>query len=52
MKSEIKIGSMIKMIIGTLKCKKNGHILDEQVSCPFTGKSYRGCKRCGITITV
>jgi hypothetical protein len=50
--SNINTMSMIKMIIGSVKCKKNGHSLDEKVSCPFTGKSYRGCIVCGKVITV
>ncbi len=44
--------SMIKMAIGSIRCKKNGHNLNEKVSCPFTGKSYRGCMVCGKVITI
>jgi hypothetical protein len=48
----MNIKSMINYIVGSIKCKKNGHILEESVSCPFTGKSYRGCSRCGELITL
>ena len=43
---------MTKLLIGKIKCIKKGHILQESVSCPFTGKSYRGCSRCGELITL
>jgi hypothetical protein len=50
--NNINTASMIKMIVGSIKCKKRGHILSEKVSCPFTGKSYSGCTTCGKVITV
>ena len=46
------IKNMIKLLIGRIKCYKNGHALEESVSCPFTGKSYKGCSRCGELITL
>ena len=46
------IKNIIKLLIEKIKCKKNGHIFEESVSCPFTGKSYRGCSRCGELITL
>ena len=28
-------------------CKLNGHILDiDAGSCPYTGKTYKACRRC------
>jgi hypothetical protein len=44
--------NMIKFLVGKVKCLKFGHILSDSVSCPFTGKSYRGCNRCGELITL
>ena len=46
------IKNMIKLLIGKIKCKKNGHELADAVSCPFTGKTYKGCIRCGEMITL
>jgi hypothetical protein len=46
-----KFLNVFKFILGSLKCLKNGHTLEESVSCPFTGKSYRGCSVCGEVIT-
>jgi hypothetical protein len=31
-------------------CKIKSHNLVEAGACPFTGKSYMGCLRCGGTI--
>ena len=52
MENNINIKSMLSMIFGKIKCKRNGHTLEESVSCPFTGKSYRGCSTCGELITL
>ena len=46
------IKKMIKLLFGKIKCKRLGHELQESVSCPFTGKTYRGCSRCGELITL
>jgi hypothetical protein len=46
------INKMVKLLIGKIKCARKGHNLEESVSCPFTGKSYRGCSRCGELITL
>ena len=46
------ITKMAKLLIGKIKCARQGHILQDSVSCPFTGKSYRGCSRCGELITL
>jgi hypothetical protein len=32
-------------------CKLKSHNLVDAGSCPFTGKSYLACLRCGATIT-
>lgn len=44
--------NMIKLLVGSIKCKRTGHELGESVSCPFTGKTYKGCSRCGATLTL
>lgn len=46
------IKKIIFFYIGKIKCIKNGHIFSDSVSCPFTGKSYKGCTRCGEMITL
>jgi hypothetical protein len=46
------INKIIKLLIGKIKCARSGHVLQDSVSCPFTGKSYRGCSRCGDLITL
>jgi hypothetical protein len=46
------IKNMFKLLYGKIKCKNIGHELQESVSCPFTGKTYRGCLRCGELITL
>jgi hypothetical protein len=46
------IKNMAKLLISRVECYKNGHTLEESVSCPFTGKSYRGCSVCGELITL
>lgn len=43
---------MIKLVFGKIKCKRVGHELADAVSCPFTGKTYRGCTRCGEMTTL
>ena len=42
---------MIKQIGLFFICKIKSHNLVDAGSCPFTGKSYSGCLRCGVTIT-
>jgi len=38
---------MIKYIV----CKIKKHIFVEAGSCPYTGKSYVGCTRCGKMVS-
>lgn len=38
---------MIKKIFNVINCKINSHLLVDVGSCPFTGKSYNLCTRCG-----
>jgi len=33
-------------------CKFKKHALVSAGSCPFTGKSYNACTRCGAMITI
>jgi hypothetical protein len=42
---------VIKHFIVYIKCKIKGHSFVDAGSCPFTGKSYAACLRCGVTIT-
>jgi hypothetical protein len=37
-------------ILNFLKCKFTKHTLVETGACPFTGKNYLACLRCGATI--
>ena len=41
---------MIKDIINYFICKIKKHDMVDAGSCPFTGKTYSGCLRCGGTI--
>jgi hypothetical protein len=43
---------MIKYIINSIKCKIKGHSYVSAGSCPYTGKTYNGCTKCGNTIVV
>lgn len=43
---------MIKMFFISILCFIKGHLLGDTASCPFTGKSYRGCNRCGELTTL
>lgn len=38
---------LIKYLLKSRRCKKLGHIFDEEVSCPYTGMSYSYCNTCG-----
>jgi len=42
---------MIKQVCLFFICKIKLHDLVDAGSCPFTGKSYLACLRCGVTIT-
>jgi len=42
---------MIKQIGLFFICKIKLHNLVDAGSCPFTGKNYAACLRCGATIT-
>ena len=41
---------MIKNIINYFICKIKKHNMVDAGSCPFTGKTYMGCLRCGGTV--
>jgi hypothetical protein len=41
---------MIKKIILFFICKLKNHSMVDGGSCPFTGKSYNTCLRCGNSI--
>jgi hypothetical protein len=41
---------MIKKVLFLFICKFKKHILVNAGSCPFTGKDYVACLRCGATI--
>jgi hypothetical protein len=41
---------MINYIIKFIICKFKNHNMINAGSCPFTGKSYMTCLRCGGTI--
>ena len=41
---------MSKKILFFLICKFKKHTLIDAGSCPFTGKDYAACLRCGATI--
>ncbi len=43
---------MIRQLSNILVCKFKGHELVSAGSCPFTGKSYDACTRCGATIAI
>jgi hypothetical protein len=38
------------MIFNIIKCKIKGHLLMSAGSCPYTGKTYDECTRCGVNI--
>jgi hypothetical protein len=42
---------MIKQIGLFFICKIKSHNFVNAGSCPFTGKSYSACLRCGVTVT-
>lgn len=43
-----KVINILKYIYGSIVCMiKKEHVLGESASCPFTGKTYTGCTRCG-----
>jgi hypothetical protein len=42
---------MINKIFKIIKCKIKSHNFVDAGSCPFTGKDYVGCLRCGATIS-
>jgi hypothetical protein len=41
---------VIKHIIKYITCKIKTHIMVDGGSCPFTGKSYNSCIRCGVNV--
>ncbi len=43
---------MIKNIINYFICKIKSHSLVEAGACPFTGKNYNACTKCGVMITI
>lgn len=42
---------MIKGVINYFICKLKTHDMVDAGSCPFTGKSYNSCIRCGVNIS-
>ena len=43
---------MIKFIVNFVICKFKGHILVTAGACPFTGKNYNACTKCGAMIAI
>ena len=43
---------MIKQLFNIVRCKIKNHILVTAGACPFTGKSYNSCTRCGVMIAI
>jgi hypothetical protein len=43
---------MIKQLIKIIICKIKDHVLITAGACPYTGKSYNACIRCGTMITI
>jgi hypothetical protein len=41
---------MIKYLINNIICVFNDHKMINAGSCPFTGKTYNICTRCGKTV--
>ena len=42
---------MIKVLFVYIKCKIKGHLFIDGGSCPYTGKIYNLCTRCGVNIS-
>jgi hypothetical protein len=43
---------MIRIFLNIIKCLFNGHVFGAPASCPFTGKTYIECGRCGLSEVV
>ena len=43
---------MISYLFKIINCKIKNHTLVTSGTCPFTGKSYNICTRCGKTIEI
>jgi hypothetical protein len=43
---------MIKHFFNIVICKTKGHTLITAGSCPFTGKTYNACTKCGAMIAI
>ena len=43
---------MIKQLFKIIICKIRTHALVTAGACPFTGKSYNACTRCGAMIAI
>jgi hypothetical protein len=43
---------MIKQLLNIIVCKIKTHTLVTAGACPFTGKSYNACTRCGAMIAI
>jgi len=43
---------MIKQVGLFFICKIKSHSLVDAGACPFTGKNYAACTRCGAMITI
>ena len=43
---------MIKNFFNFIICKFKKHLLVAAGACPFTGKNYNACTRCGAMIAI
>ena len=43
---------MIKQLFKIFTCKIKNHTLVIAGACPFTGKKYNACTRCGAMISI
>ncbi len=43
---------MINQLFKLIICKIKKHTLVTAGACPFTGKNYNACTRCGAIITI
>ena len=43
---------MIRQLFRMIVCKVKNHMLIAAGACPFTGKSYNSCTRCGAMIAI
>jgi hypothetical protein len=43
---------IIKQLFNIFICKIKNHVLIIAGACPFTGKNYNACTRCGAVIAI